>query len=622
MPRPPATWPHQVGTIPPQAGAFQHREQAEHLREAVAEGGTAVLSQVLSGMGGVGKTQLAADYARTAWKFGAEPGGVDVLIWISASSRDAIVAGYAQAAEELCGADAGDTEQAARAFLAWLQPKPGAAPCRWLVVLDDVTDPSHVRGLWPPASPTGRTLATTRRRDAALTGRGRVVTVGLFTEAEAIAYLTDALNIYGRSEPDDQLAGLTRDLGYLPLALSQAAAYLTDTLLSCAAYRALLAKRKRRLADLIPEDSALPDDQAATVAATWALSTEHANKIRPAGLARPMLHLTVLLDPNGIPATVLTTQRALAYLTEHRPPTSTGSTHPSAQVSAEDAALALRALHRLSLIDHSPTTPHQAVRVHQLIQRATRDTLTPDQHHQLARTAADALLETWQERMTVATSLALRANTAALADNAGEALYRPNAHAVLYHIGGFSSSGIGLTDLERIAIRDHLHHLTTATTRYLGPDHLDTLTARREFAHWRGSAGDPRAAVAAMVGLLPDVMRVLGPDHPDTLTTRRELAQWRGEAGNLRGAETAMTGLLSDVMRVLGPNHPETFLIRRHLADLRGVQGDWLGAEAELSHLLDAAMRVLGPSHPYIREIRSRHKYWRTRIITDDDAFG
>ncbi|MEU5757018.1 NB-ARC domain-containing protein [Streptomyces sp. NPDC047829] len=130
-------------------------------------------------MGGVGKTQLAADYARAAWN----EGSLDVLVWASASAQSPVVSAYAQAGVELCRADPEDPEQAAKQFLAWLAPKPGHRPCRWLIVLDDVSDPNDLivhpdepgnrYSLWPPANPHGRTLLTTRRRDAALFGARR-----------------------------------------------------------------------------------------------------------------------------------------------------------------------------------------------------------------------------------------------------------------------------------------------------------------------------------------------------------------------------------------------------------------------------------------------------------------
>lgn len=172
------TWPHVVGVVPPRAGAFQDRAERARLREAVSGGGTAVLCQVLSGMGGVGKTQLAADLADEVLR----AQDVELLVWLSAGSRTAVVAGLAQAGAEVCGADAGDPDRASQAFLAWLR----AGPRRWLVVLDDVADPGDLKGLWPPAVEHGRTVLTTRRRDAALAGGDRkVVQVGTFTPEEA-----------------------------------------------------------------------------------------------------------------------------------------------------------------------------------------------------------------------------------------------------------------------------------------------------------------------------------------------------------------------------------------------------------------------------------------------------
>ncbi|MGK9462823.1 NB-ARC domain-containing protein [Streptomyces sp. G6] len=318
----PAPWPHQVGLIPSEAQSFQHRAEADRLRATVADGGTTMLSQVLTGMGGVGKTQLAAAHARAAW----DDGRLDVLVWITASAQSSVVSGYAQAGVELCWADPDDPERAAKQFLAWLTPKPGQPRCRWLIVLDDVADPSDLvvraenagsqYSLWPPASPHGQVLLTTRRRDAALFGEGRRrIDVGLFTPAESVGYLTASLAAFSRTEPADDLTALARDLGLLPLALAQAAAYLIDSGDSAAAYRERLADRAIALADLSPET--LPDEQAAALAAAWSLSIDRADTLRPAGLARPMLHLAALLDANGIPQSVLTSEPARAHLAAH-----------------------------------------------------------------------------------------------------------------------------------------------------------------------------------------------------------------------------------------------------------------------------------------------------------------
>ncbi|MFF2778551.1 tetratricopeptide repeat protein [Streptomyces sp. NPDC058052] len=585
-PRPQASWPHQVGVIPSRAQSFQRRAEAERLRAAFDGSGTATLGHVLTGMGGVGKTQLAADYDRTAW----DAGGLDVLVWVTAGARSAVVTGYAQAGVELCRADPDDPEQAARSFLAWLTPKDGRQQCRWLIVLDDVADPEDLYGLWPPDSPSGRTLVTTRRRDAALTGEGRgLVEVGLFTEAEAVAYLTGSLAVHGRADPTDQISALAADLGHLALALAQAAAYLVASGETMAAYRGLLADRATTLADLAPD--ALPDEQAVALAAAWSLSIDHADRLRPAGTARPMLHLAAVLDANGIPHSVLTGEVARGYLAAHR--TGRHPTEEPTPLARRDAVRALRALNRLSLIDHTPDTPHQAVRVHQLIQRATRDTLTLEQRELCARTAADALNAAWPaiERDT-ALAQALRANTTAVTRVVEDALYRPAPHTVLFR------AGESLGQSHQFGAAAHYYrHLMEAAHRRLGPGHPDTLRAGMELAHGRGQAGDTTGAVAAAAGLRAAHERVHGPDHPGTLDARYLLANWQGEAGDAAGGVASFAGLLEDMVRVNGPDHPKVLNTRAQIAFWRGKAGGAAGAVAAFAELLEDMVRVHGPDH-------------------------
>ncbi|WP_282797579.1 tetratricopeptide repeat protein [Streptomyces sp. CC224B] len=655
-PQEPAPWPHQVGVIPPAARSYQHRAESHSLRATADGGGTTVLTQLLTGMGGVGKTQLAADYARAAWSDTSTEGGLDVLVWIAASDRSSIVTGYAQAGIELCRADPSDLEQAARSFLAWLTPKAAAKPCRWLIVLDDVTDPDDLKGLWPPTSLHGRTLVTTRRRDAALAADGRhTIQVGLFTQDEALAYLTTSLA--GHGERADELSALAADLGHLPLALAQAAAYIVDAGVTVSGYRTLLADRTTTLAALAPD--ALPDDQALPLAAAWSLSIDRADTLRPVGLARPMLQLVSLLDGNGIPQDVLTSWPALTYLVIHRADpervprwklwpfrrqaplifVDTGEmigahrvlyglslvedtptiTHQAVRfhraspervprwklwpfrrqaplifVDTGEMIGALRVLHRLSLVEHTPTTPHQAVRVHRLIQRATRDTLTPRQHRQTARTAAEALLATWPENeRDTDLAQALRANTAALTQCAMDTLCQPDAHRVLYRMGtSLGESG------QVAAARDYHQGLTEATRRCLGPDHSATLWARSNLASWQGEAGDASGAAEAFADLLADQIWVLGEDHPDTLAVRGNLASWQGEAGDVSGAAEAFADLLADQIRVLGEDHPDTLITRSNLASWQAAAGDRPRAVKAFVELLEHMVRVLGEDHP------------------------
>lgn len=625
-----ARWPHLIGVVPGRALGFQERAEAVRLRAALGSESTAVVGQVLSGLGGVGKTQLVADVARTMF----EAGELDVLVWVTAVSRQAVVDAYIRAAVDLLGVEPCD--QAAAAFLSWLQPAVSRPVCRWLVVLDDVADPGDLTGLWPPACPSGRAVVTTQRRDAALSGSGRRrVDVGVFTPSEAVAALGEALA--ERDHPPqrhDDLRALAEALGFLPLALSQAAAYIADAALSCDQYLALLAERTRLLAELMPGPALgqpLPDDQAGTVAATWSLSIDRADALLPTSLARPMLLLAAFLDPNGIPDTVLTSSPAVAHLADWHSGAA-GSGH----VTAEQAMLALRALHRLSLIEHTPATPAQAIRVHQLVQRAVRDTLTPDQHDRIARTAAAMLQAVWPDVQFDTTLVqALRANTRILSDHAEVALHRPVAHEVL-HLMGNSLGEAG----QVAAARDHFHRLTETTLHHLGPDHASHLIARNNFARWQAQAGDPVGAVSeftdllenagrvfaesdfhtfvfrgnlafergrsgdpfgardAFAVLLDDVVPALGEDHYYTLIVRCILARWHGETGEPSRARDELAEVLKDMVRVLGEDHPHTLTARGNLAYWQGYAGDPAGAIASLNKLLEDRRRELGPNHP------------------------
>jgi hypothetical protein len=586
--RAPVVWPRRVGAVPPLATGRQSRPADQNLAAAVV-GGTAVVCQVVSGLGGVGKTQLAANLAEQLWA-GRQ---LDLLVWVTANSRTSIVSTYALAAGEVTGVDDPDREQAASRLLSWL----ATTDRRWLVVLDDLTNPADLTGLWPSDTPTGRTVVTTRRRDTALIAGRRLVDVGVFTPDQAVAYVTCLLgDSPGRIEQADRLAA---DLGFLPLALAQAAAYIADQDISCADYRDRLIRRP--LIRLHPD--VLPDQQSLPVGRTWALSVEAADA-GTGGLAAVVLQLAALLDPNGIPAALFATR---AVLDHYRP-------RLGREVDTDSVHDTLRALYRLSLADITPAgTGGGLLRVHALVQRVSRETTPDEDRHVLVTTAADALAELWPpiERDPATSRLAqqLRANTSALADTAGPLLWRTvdgghQAHPVLLRAGE-SLGDIGLV----AAARDHYTRLHLTASSLLAHDHPDNLSVRYRMARWRGEAGDAAGAAGAMEQLLADYLRVLGPDHPHTLNVRHSIARWRGEAGDTPGALAAFEQVLADRLRALGPDHPHTLATRNNLAYWRGEAGDVAGAVAAFEQLLADRLRVLGPDHPHT--LSTRHNIAR-----------
>lgn len=601
QPAPTVTFPCQVGVVPPEAECFQERAVSGALEAALSEGSTAVLCQVLSGGGGVGKTQVAARYARSRWA----SGGVEVLVWLTAGNRESVVSQYARAAAKVAASTDQDPEIAARDFLAWL----ATTRRTWLVVLDDLSDPGDLTGLWPPVHATGQAVVTTRRRDAALVGSGRRrVDVEVFARDEATAYLTAKLAAHRRSDDPAQIAGLVRDLGYLPIAIAQAVAYLVDAGLDCAGYRARWMDRRRTLPGLVPQDGALPDDQQAGLAASWSLSVQRANALEPVGLAGPMLELASLLDPNGIPLSVLTSPSALRYVEKRRSLLAVQEDEgPRAPVERDEACDALAALARLSLCTVDLHSAYSTVRVHALVQRATRESLSLEVHREAAHAVADALLAAWPEIESDGTlSLTLRSNTQNLDDNARDELWQPNAHAIFSHAG--TSLGQSGLYAEAVAYFDRLHR---QAINVLGRDHPHTLDTRRILTTWQGEAGDPVGAVAAFREVLADHLRVLGPDHPQTLEVRYSLARSWGATGHYASAAAALEELLTDEVRVLGPDSPRALVTRRNLAHWRGKAGDAAGALAAFREVLTDQLRVLGRDHPDTLITRNSIALWQ-----------
>jgi NB-ARC domain/Tetratricopeptide repeat len=592
------SWPVQVGRPPLLAEAFQPRLTLWRKIQSGLDAGPTVLRQTFAGDGGIGKSQLAAAVFAAAREV-----GIDLLVWVNAATREAIEATYALARESVTpapGSFAEDAGQQSDAFLAWL----ATTDRSWLVVLDDVGDPADMVGLWPTGS-RGRVLVTTRRRDAAVTGPTQtLVNVGVFEPQESLTYLREKLEAAQRDGrvPAGTLDGaqvLADELGHLPLALAQAAAVVLDDGITCGRYRALFADRSRHLAELFP-DTSPADEYSRTVGTTWSLAIDRADSLHPPRAARRALLLGAVVDPNGTPDTLWTTEAARAYL---------GAAGPGAAqlISEQDAWRSLRNLHRLSLVTHEPGAGPRAVRIHALVQRTATDHLADSAYASLVRTAADALLQAWPDiENDPGLGLVLRQNADALSGRHPVALWQPQAHYVLFR-AGLSAGEAGLADQAR-AYFDRLH---TECLRVLGPDHPSTLAVRHNLASWRGQTGDAAGAAQAYAEVLTDRLRVLGPNHPDTLATRANLARWRGAAGDTAGAAQAFAHLLTDQLRVLGPDHPDTLAARHELAHWRGEAGDTAGAAQAFAHLLTDQLRVLGPDHPYTLATQANLARWR-----------
>ncbi|MFF3959854.1 tetratricopeptide repeat protein, partial [Streptomyces sp. NPDC001890] len=250
---------------------------------------------------------------------------------------------------------------------------------------------------------------------------------------------------------------------------------------------------------------------------------------------------------------------------------------------------------RYGLITYDSTDSLRAVRIHALTARAVRETIPQDQQPATAVIAADALVEIWPNSDHAQRELAstLRANTDSLTTHAGDSLWTPNAHPVLFRAG---------TSL----LNAHLHsasstyweHMVAEGERLLGNEHRVTLTARANLAASYQQAGRTNDAIEIKEHVLADCERLLGDEHPDTLTTRANLATSYQQAGRTNDAIEIKEHVLAQRERILGNEHPDTLTTRANLATSYQQAGRTNDAINLLEHVLANRERILGNEHP------------------------
>ncbi|WP_246143627.1 NB-ARC domain-containing protein [Actinacidiphila oryziradicis] len=203
--------------LPYRPGLFVGRGcELDRLDAALAAPGAALV-QAVHGLGGIGKSTLAAHWAAT------RPHGRAPIRWITADSPAAIRQGLADLATALQPVLAQVLPDMALAEwgLQWLASHTG-----WLIVLDNANDPADIARLIARA-PSGRFLITSRLATA-WSDATTLVRLDILEPPESLALLTRIATAHSPGRDLDGAAGLCAELGHLPLAIEQAAAYLAQ----------------------------------------------------------------------------------------------------------------------------------------------------------------------------------------------------------------------------------------------------------------------------------------------------------------------------------------------------------------------------------------------------------
>ncbi|MFI7596706.1 FxSxx-COOH system tetratricopeptide repeat protein [Actinoplanes sp. NPDC049681] len=551
-PRPPGSLPT-VWNLARRNLAFTGRDSMlNRLHDTLCAGNRAAV-QALYGMGGVGKTQLALEYAH---RFAGE---YDLVWWIPAEQSELIGDHLASLAAKVGLVTEDTTTPAAvEALREHLRVRP-----RWLLVFDNAEERDDLTA-WLPDGP-GHLIITSR--SPAWTGVAQPVDVDVFVRDESVALLHTHL-----PSLDDRDADRLADaLGDLPLAVGQAADLLAETRISVDAY---LHELREHAADLLrdgrpPAGYPLPLAAAVTVAA-HRLSDDDA-------AAGELLALYAHLGPEPIPDDLFLARPALLR-------------KPLARVARRPVAFA-RTVAQLGRYGLARLTDDGPL-LHRLTQAILRDTDPDSDAHRrtveqllISARPDDPATPAWWPRWTQLLPHILAADPA----TTGNLHLRWTADAAVWHL---LARGDARTALP---LAEHLH---AAWTGRHGPDDDTTLAITHTLASIYGQLGRYESARHLDEDTLNRRRRLHGYDHPNTLGSANNLADGLRELGEYERARELDEDTLARRMRLLGEDHPFTLSSAGNFAvDLREL-GEHERARDLHEKTLARARRVLGDDHP------------------------
>ena len=541
------------------------------LHASLTSGEVAAVTQAITGMGGIGKTQLAIEYA---YRYRET---YDVIWWLRAEEHVLLVSDYADLGRNLNLPipDSEPPSETLQKVKAWLNRNG-----RWLLIFDNAVRPEDLNN---PASPEYQFLPSLGKGHVIITSRNphweslaKPLKVPVFKREDAVQFL---LNRSGKT--DAQSAGaLAEELGDLPLALEQAGAYIAETPgYSIANYLTVFRERHAELLQRSPK----PLDHQETVDITWTISMKTVRKENPA--AADLLNLLAFFSSEAIPLSLLKTRGA------HLPEPLSSVVNDALQLG-EAAGL----LHRYSLIESSDDT----VSVHRLVQMVTRDRLNAAGRKKWCQSAISIVddaftydqnsVQSWQECLPLLQHALSVANYA----DGFDAVSETEAH-LLNAVGMFFQNRAELQDAERC-----LKRALAIGEKTYGSDHPEVATIVNNLGLVLQALGDLQGAKANYERALKIDEKFYGSDHPEVATIVNNLGSVLKDLGDLPGAKANYERALKIDEKFYGSDHPMVARDVNNLGLVLQAMGDLAGAKASFERALKIDEKFYGSDHPEV----------------------
>ncbi|KAH7117517.1 hypothetical protein EDB81DRAFT_848304 [Dactylonectria macrodidyma] len=513
-------------------------------------------SAALWGLGGSGKTQIALEYAHRRCDDPACS-----VFWAHADNETTFVQDYKIVARKL----GLDSKLNGEELLAAVRDRIEAEP-RWVLILDNVDDLALFASLFHyiPRGPTGTVLWTSRdeRIAGTLVGPRRGVRVAQMTIDEATRLLETARNEKTDIKELDDASVLLAELHWLPLAISQAGAYMRRTSTPIREYLLRLAEGKERWRVLKETEfdryrrAEVPN----SILETWSISIEQIRQENE--MAYKVLHILAYLDNRDIPFEVIAAAAKF------------GTKRPNGGLSTDEQQVD-RAIVRLKEFSFLGTRRTEAdersFEMHKLVQEAARYGLTTKRL--LERKTTKLKLRLWGV-MRVSFGKQREAERGSWED--GDDVYFSNA-ALQY-------------------LRHAAQACDWAETCGKEVEASSLLTRLSGYLFDRGSWREKEAVDRRALGIRREA---LGEKHPHTVWSMANLAMTYHAQGRYEEAEEISVKVLALQQEVLGNKHPDTMWSMAELAMTYLRQGRYKKAEGIYVEVLALQQEVLGNKHPH-----------------------
>ncbi len=559
---------------------FKGREGAiEELERHLTRHGSAAIVQpeAITGMGGIGKTRLAVEYA---WRHQDD---FDALLFVSAGTPEDLATNFAR----LCGPEVldlaeyrlGKQPEQYEAVLQWLQKNAG-----WLLIFDNVDTVAAVAAVQAlvPKLSGGQVVITSRI--ARWEGSVRTLVLDLLSEEAAVDYLLERTNAGRQPQPDDeaQARDLAQELGRLSLALEQAAAYINATHLSVAAYRGRWQSARDRL---LQYHDSLATHYPNSLAATWVASFEQLTEN-----GRRLLGILAWLAAEPIPRTLLEVGGGpFAAESEDE---SREDSRPELVMDAEDA---LADLTTYSLVAWNPEKT--TFSVHGLVQEVTRRNQAGEEQNLHAAAAlrwVDAGFVGDPEDLRNWPGLEPLAPHARATSEEADRRNIPDPTARLMNdLGIFHKARAEWGQAEPL-----MRRALAIDEKSYGPEHPEVARDLNNLASLLQDTNRPAEAEPMMRRALAIGERSYGPEHSVVAIRLSNLGQLLQATNRLAEAEPLTRRALAIFEESLGQDHPNVATALNNLGQLLRATNRLAEAEPLMQRALAIHEKSYGPEHP------------------------